>query len=648
MSRVELLLSAGLVPVMVFDGGRLPNKGEEEASRGRSRAAARERARALAAAGNVAGAYEAYQRAVDVTPRHAFQLIRALRRRGVDYVVAPYEADAQMAHMATTGQVELVVSEDSDMLAYGCPLVLFKMDKVGYADEVRLADLGNNAGLDLRGWPHDLFLQLCIMSGCDFLPSLPGIGIKRAHAHLKRTRCFIKAVQALKWDGTAVPPQYLVRFQRALWSFRHQRVYCRTQQATIPMTPLPEGGLAASTLIPEAAETVEGEPDFLGPWVEDCIARGVAEGRLDPMTHQPFAMDLPSPTKQHPDRQGGRGLGQQPKTWAAPATQAPPGPSPGPSDGQQSLLSMGWGRGKASGFLALPTCSREAQRAYRAPRPASQPESGSQVAHASSSPAPTSLGGRRSSGTLLHRSGKPGGGQGVSRYFSRAPSAPSGGSLDGGGVGQAPIEPGADGAGRVACEPGLGTAAPTPTPGDSDLHSTACSPGLARALATQEQRRRSGHSVPASQASGGCGLSQGSGGDDKENVSLSASWGPTVVPSQASVDGGGGKPGDAWSGGEAAVGAPPSPHPAPSPGFYVVQSPAGQDQAEATPESGTGAPQVVSPAGLPLGPGSGKRRGSGPQGTPLPRRRLETGACGRSPPQSQRRRARSSASLHLN
>lgn len=28
-------------------------------------------------------------------------------------------------------------------------------------------------------------------------------------------------------------------------------------------------------------QTVEGEPDFLGPWVEDCIARGVAEGGAD-------------------------------------------------------------------------------------------------------------------------------------------------------------------------------------------------------------------------------------------------------------------------------------------------------------------------------------------------------------------------------
>lgn len=44
-------------------------------------------------------------------------------------------------------------------------------------------------------------MQLCIMSGCDFLPSLPGIGIKRAHAHLQRTRCFIKVGDLDWWWG---------------------------------------------------------------------------------------------------------------------------------------------------------------------------------------------------------------------------------------------------------------------------------------------------------------------------------------------------------------------------------------------------------------------------------------------------------------
>jgi hypothetical protein len=30
------------------------------------------------------------------------------------------------------------------------------------------------------------------MSGCDFVGSLPGIGIKKAHQHLRRSRSFLK------------------------------------------------------------------------------------------------------------------------------------------------------------------------------------------------------------------------------------------------------------------------------------------------------------------------------------------------------------------------------------------------------------------------------------------------------------------------
>lgn len=35
MQRVELLQSSGVLPVVVFDGGRLPMKNEEEAARKR-------------------------------------------------------------------------------------------------------------------------------------------------------------------------------------------------------------------------------------------------------------------------------------------------------------------------------------------------------------------------------------------------------------------------------------------------------------------------------------------------------------------------------------------------------------------------------------------------------------------------------------
>ena len=60
-------------------------------------------------------------------------------------MVAPYEADSQLAFLARApahcGGVAAVITEDSDLVAYGCPNVLFKCDVYGGAQELQLADL---------------------------------------------------------------------------------------------------------------------------------------------------------------------------------------------------------------------------------------------------------------------------------------------------------------------------------------------------------------------------------------------------------------------------------------------------------------------------------------------------------------------------
>jgi exonuclease-1 len=48
---------------------------------------------------------------------------QVLRQMNVEYVVAPYEADAQLAFFGLHGHVDLVITEDSDLIAYGCPKV---------------------------------------------------------------------------------------------------------------------------------------------------------------------------------------------------------------------------------------------------------------------------------------------------------------------------------------------------------------------------------------------------------------------------------------------------------------------------------------------------------------------------------------------
>ena len=106
LQQVDRLASHGVEALVVLDGAPLPAKrGTEDKRRGRREKAAAE-ANELLRSGPYNQAQSAYLKAVNITPEHAFQLIEALRRKGVRYVVAPYEADAQIARLARSGAVQ--------------------------------------------------------------------------------------------------------------------------------------------------------------------------------------------------------------------------------------------------------------------------------------------------------------------------------------------------------------------------------------------------------------------------------------------------------------------------------------------------------------------------------------------------------------
>lgn len=52
-------------------------------------------------------------------------VIKVLKKENVDYVVAPYEADAQMTFLAFSKCVDAVITEDSDLIPFGCPRVSY-------------------------------------------------------------------------------------------------------------------------------------------------------------------------------------------------------------------------------------------------------------------------------------------------------------------------------------------------------------------------------------------------------------------------------------------------------------------------------------------------------------------------------------------
>lgn len=70
--------------------------------------------------------------------------------------------------------------------------IIFKMDKYGHGVEFHIARLERNRELDFSGFTSQMLLEMCILSGCDYLPSMPGMGVKRAHSLIQRHKCHEK------------------------------------------------------------------------------------------------------------------------------------------------------------------------------------------------------------------------------------------------------------------------------------------------------------------------------------------------------------------------------------------------------------------------------------------------------------------------
>ncbi|XP_038688466.1 exonuclease 1-like isoform X1 [Tripterygium wilfordii] len=277
MHRVNLLRHYGIKPILVFDGGLLPMKIEQENKRARTRKENLARAIEHEMNGNSAAAYECYQKAVDISPLIAHELIQVLKQENVDHIVAPYEADAQMTFLAVSKKVDAVITEDSDLIPFGCPRIIFKMDKFGKGVEFRQSKLQHNKELSFAGFSMEMLLEMCIFSGCDYLQSLPGMGLKRAHALIKKFKCYDKVIKHLKYSTASVPPLYEESFKKAMLTFQHQRVYDPVSQDIVHLS--------------EISDTIGDDLDFLGPAIPQHVAKGIAKGDLDPFTQMPFKGD---------------------------------------------------------------------------------------------------------------------------------------------------------------------------------------------------------------------------------------------------------------------------------------------------------------------------------------------------------------------
>ncbi|KAL7274913.1 Rad2 nuclease [Rhizina undulata] len=276
MERVRMLQHYGVTPYLVFDGDYLPSKAGEEKEREKRREVNKQQGLQLYDLRKFSEAHKTLQKSIDITPIMARHVIEACKAAGISYVVAPYEADAQLYYLEKSGVVDAIASEDSDLLVFGCKTLITKLDRDGSCEAIRRERFTACRELSLAGWTDTEFRHMAILSGCDYLPSIKGMGIKTAHRLLRKHKTVDRVLQSVQFAGSmTVPKGYLEQFRQADLTFLHQRVFCPTKNMVV-MCNEPEGPLSEECLV------------FIGPDVELKIAQGVARGDLDPMTKEPF------------------------------------------------------------------------------------------------------------------------------------------------------------------------------------------------------------------------------------------------------------------------------------------------------------------------------------------------------------------------
>ena len=94
-----------------------------------------------------------------------FERAKALMQSlGVNYIVAPGEADALCAQMVLKRKAHACLSDDTDMFVYGCPRVLRHLNLL---DET-MTMYNMSQILNLLGITMTEFRQICVVSGTEY------------------------------------------------------------------------------------------------------------------------------------------------------------------------------------------------------------------------------------------------------------------------------------------------------------------------------------------------------------------------------------------------------------------------------------------------------------------------------------------------
>ena len=172
---------------------------------------------------------------IRLTREHIDDIKKLFEFMGIPYIHNQVgEAEAYAAELCRMGYVDAVVTEDMDTLAYGCPKVLRNCIDRSIKRKDVLSCFSHAPILEAFKMSHDQFVDVCILSGCDYCPTIPKIGTVRAFQYIEQYGSIEGLIACERFE---IPQGFLDRYKRSRELFQIFQSKIDIQEIPISCTP---------------------------------------------------------------------------------------------------------------------------------------------------------------------------------------------------------------------------------------------------------------------------------------------------------------------------------------------------------------------------------------------------------------------------
>ena len=194
-------IAKGLIPIAVFDGKPPDEKKATIDSRNKGVKDSKDKIEELKKLTQtkeiVKQIEDLDKKTIRMTFKHGEDLKQLLTLMGIKWYQADGEAEAGCVWLVKNKYADNVMTEDMDTLPLGAPtLVRRKVSRSAKKDEIVIFHLDKI--LEKFELTMDQFIDMCLLCGTDYTPSIPRIGSRTALTHIRNNGSLMKTLDNLR------------------------------------------------------------------------------------------------------------------------------------------------------------------------------------------------------------------------------------------------------------------------------------------------------------------------------------------------------------------------------------------------------------------------------------------------------------------